>query len=62
MPRQNSGPFIKDGTYLKVLQEAGRQNVQNLLDLKTMEIVSADVRSAAERIQQLLEAGQSSAE
>jgi hypothetical protein len=48
------GPLIKDGTYLKVLQEAGRQNVPNLLDLKAAEIVSADVRSGAERIQQLL--------
>ena len=48
------GPLIKNGTYLKVLQEAARQNVQNLVDLKTTEIVSADVRSAAERIQQLL--------
>jgi hypothetical protein len=44
---RNSGP-IKDGMYLKVLQEARRQNVQNLLNLKTAEIVSADVRSAAE--------------
>jgi hypothetical protein len=48
------GPLIKDGTYLKVLQEAGRQNVQNLLDLKTAEIVSADVRTTAERIQPVL--------
>jgi uncharacterized protein (UPF0147 family) len=52
------GPFIKDGTYLKVLQEAGRQNVQTLADLKTAEIVPADVRTAAERIQQLLRSAQ----
>lgn len=48
------GPLVRDGTYLKVVQEAGRQNVQNLLDVRTSEIVSADVRSGAERIQQLL--------
>ena len=48
------GPLIQDGTYLRVLQEAGRQRVQSLLDLKATEIVSADVRAAAERIQQFL--------
>jgi hypothetical protein len=48
------GPLIKDGTYLRVLQEARRQNVRNLLDLKTAEIVSADVRTAAEKIQRVL--------
>lgn len=48
------GPLIQDGTYLRVLQEAGRQKVQNLLDLQTAEIVAADVRAAAERVQQFL--------
>jgi hypothetical protein len=47
-------PLIRNGTYLKALQEAARQNVPNLADLKTDTIVSPEVRGAAEQIQSIL--------
>ena len=48
------GPFIRNGAYLQVLQEAARQKVQNLAELKPDAIASAEVRTAASQIQQIL--------
>lgn len=50
----NLGPLVRNGVYLKVLQEAARQNVGNLADLKTDTIVSPDIREAATQVQQAL--------
>ena len=50
----NLGPLVQDGAYLTVLQEAARQNVQNLADLTTDRIASPEIRAATERIQQAL--------
>jgi hypothetical protein len=47
-------PLIRSGAYLEVLEEARRRNVQNLADLQTAQISSADIRNTAERIQQLI--------
>jgi hypothetical protein len=45
---------VQDGAYLTVLQEAARQNVQNLADLTTDRIASPEIRAATERVQQAL--------
>ena len=50
----NLGPLVQNGAYLKVLQEAARQNVQNLADLKTDTIDSPDIRAATAQVQQAL--------
>ncbi len=50
----NLGPLVQNGDYLKVLQEAARQNVRNLADLKTDKIVSSDIRAAAAQVQEAL--------
>ena len=42
----NLGPLVQNGAYFKVLQEAARQRVQNLADLKIDQIASPDVRAA----------------
>jgi Zn-finger nucleic acid-binding protein len=47
-------PLIRNGKYLQVLEEAQRQNVQNLADIQTAQITSAEIRSAAEQIKQLI--------
>lgn len=39
-------PLVQNGSYLKVLEEAVRQNVQNLVDLKAAKIASTEVRAA----------------
>ena len=49
-------PLVQSGDYLKALQEAARQNVPNLADLKIDRIVAPDVRAAAEQVQQALRA------
>jgi hypothetical protein len=50
----NLGPLVQNGAYLKVLQEAARQKVPNLTDLKADTIVSPDVRAATTQVQQAL--------
>jgi hypothetical protein len=40
---------------LQVLEEAQRQNIQNLADLQTAHIASAEIRSAAEQLQQFVQ-------
>lgn len=46
--------LVESGSYLKVLEEATRQNVRNLADLNTYKIVSPDIRAATEQVQQAL--------
>jgi hypothetical protein len=48
-------PLIRNGKYLQVLEEAQRQNIQNLADLRTAQIASAEIRSAAEQLQQFVQ-------
>jgi hypothetical protein len=48
------GPMVQNGAYLKVLQEAARQRVQNLADLKIDGIASPDVRAATAQVQSAL--------
>jgi len=47
----NLAPLVQNGDYFKVLQEAARQKVPNLADLKTDQILAPDVRAAAVQVQ-----------
>ena len=51
----NLGPLVQNGAYFKVLQEAARQRVQNLMDLKAEQIASPDVRAATAQVQGALQ-------
>jgi hypothetical protein len=51
----NLGPLVQNGAYFKVLQEAARQRVQNLMDLKAEQIASPDVRAASAQVQGALQ-------
>ncbi len=53
----NLAPLVRDGSYLKALHEAGRQNVRNLADLKLDGITSPNVRAATAEVQQALRLG-----
>ena len=48
------GLLVQNGAYLKVLQEATRQNVRNLADLNPDKIVSPEIRAATAQVQQAL--------
>jgi hypothetical protein len=48
------GPLVQNGAYLKVFQEAARQRVQNLADLKIDGIASPDIRAATAQVQSAL--------
>lgn len=50
----NLAPLVQNGAYLKVLQEAARQNVQTLADVKPDKIVSPETRAATEQVQRIL--------
>ena len=46
--------LVQDGTYLTALQEASRQNFQNLAELATDRIASEEIRVATEQVLQAL--------
>lgn len=48
------GVLIQDGSYLKALQEAGRQNVSNVAAVQIDSTRSADVRLAVQKVQSAL--------
>jgi hypothetical protein len=50
----NLGPLVQNGAYLEVLQEASRQNVQNLADLNLDKIDSPEIRVATSQVQEAL--------
>jgi hypothetical protein len=50
----NLGPLVRNGSYFKVLQEAARQKVPNLADLKADQIAAPDVRAATVQVQSAL--------
>ena len=47
-------PLVQNGAYFKVLQEAARQKVPNLANLRADQIVAPDVRAAAIQVQGVL--------
>ena len=47
-------PLVQNGAYLAVLQEAARQNVSNLADLKLERTTSPDLHRAVTQVQQVL--------
>jgi hypothetical protein len=49
-------PAVKNGEYLKALQEATRQNVPNVCDVKLDGVGASDVRIAVARVQKVLSA------
>jgi hypothetical protein len=49
-------PVLKNGEYLKALQEAARQNVPNVCDVKLDRVGASDVRIAVARVQKILSA------
>jgi hypothetical protein len=50
----NLGSLVRNGTYFKVLQEAARQKVLKLADLKADQIAEPDVRAATVQVQEAL--------
>jgi hypothetical protein len=49
-------PMVKNGSYLMALQEATRQNVPNVCDVLLDRVGAPDVKSAVDRVQQVLAA------
>ena len=47
-------PFVRDGDYLKVLNEGARQKVRSIVDIDAKAIASPETKAAAERIQQAI--------
>lgn len=48
-------PLVQDGAYRTALQEAARQNVRQIAEVKLEQVASPEVRDAVTRIQQALE-------